>query len=149
MLMRENDEPAKRVNENMKIIVHYPETPEKQAQYGVLAIEVERIRLSLEMLNGTYTVRLLTTEDIPEMLRVAQSNPLFYRYMRPDPNVENLGADLAALPPRRTIADKHFFGWFDGERLVGMMDLINHRQAQSIIITSNDIIVRESVKKLS
>ena len=103
---------------------YYP--PEKQAQYGVLAIEVERIRLSLGMLNGTYTVRLLTTEDIPEMLRVAQSNPLFYRYMRPDPNVENLGADLAALPPRRTIADKHVFGWFEGERLVGMMDLINH-----------------------
>lgn len=35
MLMRENDEPAKRVNENMKIIVHYPETPEKQAQFDI------------------------------------------------------------------------------------------------------------------
>ena len=103
---------------------YYP--PEKQAQYGVLAIKVERIRLPLEMLNGTYSVRLLTKNDVPEMLRLAQSNPLFYQYMRPDPTAENLSADLKALPPRRTLADKHFFGWFEGGRLVAMMDLINH-----------------------
>jgi predicted GNAT family N-acyltransferase len=44
--------------------------------------------------------------------------------MRPDPDENNLAADLTALPPRRTLADKHFFGWFAGERLVAMMDLI-------------------------
>ena len=103
---------------------YYP--PEKQAQYGVLAIKVERIRLPLEMLNGTYTIRLLKENDVPEMLRLARTNPLFYQYMRPDPTAENLAADLKALPPRRTLADKHFFGWFEGERLVAMMDLINH-----------------------
>lgn len=103
---------------------YYP--PEKQASYGVLAIGVERIRLPLTKLSGEYTVRELTTADIPEMLRVARSNPLFYQYMRPDPTAENLTADLLALPPRRTMADKHFFGWFDGAELVAMMDLILH-----------------------
>ena len=100
--------------------------PEKQARYGVLAISVERIRLPLEQLGGKYSVRELTRGDIPEMLRVAQSNPMFYRYMRPDASAENLAADLTALPPRRTLADKHFFGWFDGKQLIGMMDLIWH-----------------------
>lgn len=103
---------------------YYP--PEKRAKYGVLAIGVERLRLPLERLSGTYVVRELTHADIPEMLRLARSNPLFYRYMRPDPTEENLASDLTALPPRRTLADKHFFGWFDGERLVAMMDLILH-----------------------
>lgn len=103
---------------------YYP--PEKQAQYGVLAIGVERIRLPLHRLNGELSVRELTAADIPKMLRVAQSNPLFYEYMRPDPTEETLAADLTALPPRRTLVDKHFFGWFDGERLVAMMDLISH-----------------------
>ena len=101
---------------------YYP--PEKQAKYGVLAIGVERIRLDIKQLAGVYAVRELTRDDVPEMLRVAQSNPLFYQYMRPDPTEENLAADLTALPPRRTLADKHFFGWFEGERLVAMMDLI-------------------------
>ena len=103
---------------------YYP--PEKQAQYGVLAIKMALVRLPLEMLNGVYSVRLLNEKDLPEMLRLAQSNPLFYQYMRPDPTAENLAADLKALPPRRTMADKHFFGWFECERLVAMMDLINH-----------------------
>lgn len=103
---------------------YYP--PEKQAQYGVLAIGVERVRLPIAELAGEYAVRELTAADVPEMLRVARSNPLFYRYMRPDPTEENLAADLVALPPRRTLADKHFFGWFDGDRLVAMMDLIWH-----------------------
>ncbi len=103
---------------------YYP--PEKQRQYGALAIGVERIRLPIASLAGEFAVRELTAADIPEMLRVARSNPLFYRYMRPDPDEGNLAADLVALPPRRTLADKHFFGWFDGEKLVAMMDLIAH-----------------------
>ena len=99
---------------------------EKQAQYGVVAIGVERVRLPLRRFSGEFAVRELTATDAPQMLRVASSNPLFYRYMRPDPTLENLAADLTALPPRRTLADKHFFGWFDGDDLVGMMDLISH-----------------------
>lgn len=112
---------------------YYP--PEKQAQYGVLAIEVARLRLPLQKLAGRYAVRELTRADVPEMLRVARSNPLFYQYMQPDPTEENLAADLVALPPRRTLADKHFFGWFDGTRLVAMMDLISrHPQPEMAFI---------------
>ncbi len=101
---------------------YYP--PEKQFECGVLAIGVERIRLPLNQLSGDYNVRELSSADIPKMLWLAQSNPLFYQYMRPDPTPETLAADLSALPPRRTLADKHFFGWFDGEKLIAMMDLI-------------------------
>jgi len=101
---------------------YYP--PDKQSQYGVLPIGVERIRLPVGALSGEFAVRELSEADVPEMLRVARSNPLFYQYMRPDPDEANLAADLTALPPRRTLADKHFFGWFDRNRLVAMMDLI-------------------------
>lgn len=101
---------------------YYP--PEKQACYGVLAIGIERIRLPLQELAGEFAVRELLAQDTPEMLRLARSNPLYYQYMRPEATPENLMADLTALPPRRTMADKHFFGWFEGERLVAMMDLI-------------------------
>lgn len=109
---------------------YYP--PEKQYEHGVLAIGVERIRLPLYTLRSEYAVRELTHADVPEMLRVAQSNPLFYQYMRPDPTPENIAADLTALPPRRTMADKHFLGWFDGDRLVAMMDLITHHPKQDM-----------------
>lgn len=108
---------------------YYP--PEKQHRYGVLAIGVERLRLLVEALSEGFTVRMLHADDVPEMLRLAQSNPLYYQYMRPDPTAENLAADLTALPPKRTLADKHFFGWFDGENLVAMMDLILHHPGEN------------------
>ena len=101
---------------------YYP--PEKQAQYGVLAIGVERLRLPLAALSGEFAVRELTVSDIPQMLRLAKSNPQYYEHMRMQPDEENLAESLLALPPGRTPADKHFFGWFCGGRLVAMMDLI-------------------------
>ncbi len=101
---------------------YYP--PEKQHEQGVLAIGVERIRYPLEEAACGFAVRELTADDVLEMLRVASANPQFYEYMHTAPTAQNLAEDLTALPPRRTMADKHFFGWFEGEKLVAMMDLI-------------------------
>ncbi len=109
---------------------YYP--PEKQACYGVLAIEISRVRLPLAQLEGEFSVRELTAADVPEMLRLAQGNPLYYTYMHMTPTAENIEETLTALPPRRTMADKHFFGWFAGERLVAMMDLIWHHPKEDM-----------------
>lgn len=101
---------------------YYP--PEKQALYGVLAIEIERVRCPIHLLDGEFKVRELTGADQPEMLRLAQENPLYYEHMCMQPDADNMAETLTALPPRRTMADKHFFGWFQSDRLVAMMDLI-------------------------
>lgn len=112
---------------------YYP--PEKQEKYGVLAIELERVRCPLQMLNGRYHVRELHPSDVPEILRVAEGNPLYYEYMGIQPTQENIAETFTALPPRKTLADKHFFGWFDGERLVAVMDLImRHPQERMAFI---------------
>lgn len=102
---------------------YYP--PEKQAMYGVLAIGVEVMEdAPVVQAASSMTMRPLTEADVPEMLRVAQGNPLYYQHMRMQPDPENIAATLTALPPRRTMADKHMIGWFDGGSLVALMDLI-------------------------
>lgn len=112
---------------------YYPR--EKQGQYGVIAIELERVRCPLEVLNGRFSVRELNDSDVPQMLRVAAGNPLYYEYMGLQPSVDNLTETLTALPPQRTLADKQFFGWFEGDRLVAMMDLIlRHPKADMAFI---------------
>ena len=103
---------------------YYP--PEKQACCGVLAIGVERIRYPLQMLSEGFTVRELTVEDVPQMLRLALGNPLYYEHMKMTPTAANLAETLTALPPKRTLADKHFIGWYEGEQMVALMDLIAH-----------------------
>lgn len=101
---------------------YYP--AELQHLDGVLAIRVARIRLPLHTLAGRFSVRELTGADVPQMLTLARGNPLYYRHMQAEPAAERLHADLQALPPRRTMADKYFFGWFEEDRLVAVMDLI-------------------------
>lgn len=100
--------------------------PEKQKQYGVLAIELQRVRYPLETITSEAEVRELKEADVPEMLRLAQENPLYYEHMGIEPTYENISETLTALPPRRTMADKHIFGWFEGQRLIALMDLIAH-----------------------
>ena len=75
-------------------------------------------------LSARYAVRRLTEADLPALLALCRSNPLYYRHCPPAPSAESLLGDLAALPPRRTLADKYYLGFFDGETLIAVLDLI-------------------------
>jgi len=112
------------------MVAYYP--AEKQAQYGVLGIGIERIRFPFERLSGSMEVQALTEQDVQEMLRLALGNPLYYSHMHMTPTLENLLETLTALPPRRTVADKHFFGWFREGRLIAWMDLILHHPREDM-----------------
>lgn len=72
-----------------------------------------------------YTVVPLTEEDIPAMLALSEGNPLFYQHCPPPPTAEGLAADLTALPPGKSLADKHFLGFWREDRLAAVLDLID------------------------
>lgn len=80
--------------------------------------------LDLARLSANYQVRMLTEADIPAVLRLCEGNPMFYRHCPPKPSEETLRSDMAALPPRKTLADKYFLGFFDGAELAAVLDLI-------------------------
>ena len=71
-----------------------------------------------------YDIKPLTEEDIPAMLALCEGNPLFYQYCPPPPTAEGIRQDLTALPPGRTLADKHFLGFWQDGRLAAVLDLI-------------------------
>jgi GNAT superfamily N-acetyltransferase len=75
-------------------------------------------------LSEHYSVRRLTEADIPMMLELCRGNPLYYQHCPPEPTEATIREDLAALPPRKTMEDKYFLGFFDGEELVAVLDLI-------------------------
>ena len=51
-------------------------------------------------------------------------NPQFYRYHPPMATKASILDDLQAVPPGKTLSDKCFIGFYDGETLAAMMDLI-------------------------
>ncbi len=75
-------------------------------------------------LSARYQVRFLTEADIPAMLTLCEGNPLYYRHCPPPPSEDSIRADLAALPPCKTLADKFYVGFYEDGALAAVLDLI-------------------------
>ena len=68
--------------------------------------------------------RPLTEADVDVILALCAENEQFYRYHPPIATKESILEDLTALPPGKNAADKHYLGFFDGEGLTAVLDLI-------------------------
>ena len=76
------------------------------------------------MSDAVCPVRRLTEADAAQVCTLMQGNPLFYRYHPPQPTPESIRTDMTALPPGKAMEDKWFVGFYDGDCLIAVMDLI-------------------------
>ena len=82
-----------------------------------------------------YKVRKLIKNDTKIIYDVSIGNPMYYQYCPPYVTEEDIYNDMIALPPNMTYDDKHYVGFFDGEQLVAVMDLItNYPKKKSAFI---------------
>lgn len=75
-------------------------------------------------LSSKYHVRKLKEEDVETIYDLMVSNPLYYQYCPPQVTKESILEDMVALPPKKTLEDKYYLGFFDEHHLVAVMDLI-------------------------
>ena len=80
--------------------------------------------MDITKLSNTYDIKYLTEQDIPQIMELCKGNPQYYKHCPPEVSEESIRKDMTALPPRKTKDDKHYFGFFDGNKLVAVMDLI-------------------------
>ena len=80
--------------------------------------------MDITALSSAHVVQPLTPEDADAVLALAAGNGLFYRYHPPLPDREGILSDMTALPPGKGPEDKYFLGFFQGDRLTAVMDLI-------------------------
>ena len=78
----------------------------------------------IERLSKQYTVKLLIDTDVAAVYALCKENPLYYQYCPPFVTEDSIRADMKALPPRKTMEDKYYLGFYEGENLVAVMDLI-------------------------
>ena len=79
-----------------------------------------------------YEVRRLTTDDIEIIYRLCKMNPLYYEYCPLAVSRESVAEDLKALPPGISMEDKYFVGFFAGDKMIAVMDLIDGYPAKEI-----------------
>lgn len=75
-------------------------------------------------LSENYKVRLLTASDAESIYELELGNPLYFEFCPPAASLQGVLDDMKALPPRTTYDDKYYLGYFDGDQLVAVMDLI-------------------------
>ena len=80
--------------------------------------------MNIEKLSSKYQVRHLEKFDAQTVLDLYESNPLYFEHCPPPPTIQSVECDMRALPDGKSIADKHFVGFFDGNNLVAVLDLI-------------------------
>ena len=78
----------------------------------------------ISTLSGRFTVRRLNESDAPAMLALSEKNTVYYRYHAPAPSLDDMREGLTAIPPGKTTADKYYVGFFDGETLAAVLDLV-------------------------
>lgn len=83
------------------------------------------MEFQIEKLSKEYTVRRIMDTDVPAVYALCKENPLYYQYCPPFVTEDSIRADMAALPPRKTMEDKYYLGFYEGETLIAVMDLIH------------------------
>lgn len=75
-------------------------------------------------LSNIFTVRRLNGNDIDLIYNLCADNKIFYQYHPPFVTRESILQDMEALPPGRELSDKFYVGFFDGNALIAVLDLI-------------------------
>lgn len=82
-------------------------------------------RMKINQISNHFQVRKLTEADLEQVLALYQTNPLYFEHFPPLPSLESLANDLVDCPPGKELSDKYFLGFWDKERLVAILDLID------------------------
>ena len=62
-------------------------------------------------------------DDVELIYSFCKSNTQYYQYCGKEPSVELIERDLEITPPGFPIEQKYYIGFFDGDKLVAVMDL--------------------------
>ena len=80
--------------------------------------------MNIRALSKAYKVSIIKDSDIPAVYELCLGNPQYYEYCPPAVTMESIRADMQALPPGKTAKDKYYIGFWSGEKLIAVMDLV-------------------------
>ena len=76
-------------------------------------------------LSARFAVRRLSDADAGKVLALCKGNPQFYACCAAEPTLEQVLSDMHITPPGIDVSRKYYIGFFDGDELVAVMDLID------------------------
>lgn len=80
--------------------------------------------MDVSQFSNRYRVQRLGENDIEKIYALCVGNELYYKFCPPFVTHQNIAEDMKALPPKKQATDKYYLGFFDGDKLIAVMDLI-------------------------
>ena len=80
--------------------------------------------LDIQALGTGYDVRRISEADISDVYRLCRSNRKYYRSLGTAPTRESLTEIISRVPQGAQKQGKYFVGFYEGENLISVMDLI-------------------------
>ena len=83
------------------------------------------IIVDIGSLSNKYAVRRMTSADIDMIYAFCLKNTVYYEYCGESITKDVIKDDLVVAPPGIPSSQKYYIGFFDGDSLVAVMDLID------------------------
>ena len=81
--------------------------------------------IDISKLSNDYKVRRMDDADADSILQLCKGNTLYYQYCQAQPTKEQVLSDLHITPPGIDLKDKYYIGFYQGDELIAVMDLID------------------------
>ena len=81
--------------------------------------------MDLSALSKRYSIRRMDDSDADSILELCRGNTQYYLYCQAEPSREQILSDLHITPPGIDPSDKYYIGFYQGNTLVAVMDLID------------------------
>ena len=81
--------------------------------------------MDLSALSKRYSIRRMDDSDADSILELCKGNAQYYLYCQAEPSREQILSDLHITPPGIDPSAKYYIGFYQGNTLVAVMDLID------------------------
>ena len=104
-------------------------------------------KINITKLSSKYRIRKLTVADIELIHNLCLKNQQYYEYCEKQPSVEQIQQDLNITPPNKNLSDKYYVGFFNGEKLVAIMDFIDGYPEETVAFIGFFMMAKEAQGK--
>ena len=81
--------------------------------------------MDISALSKRYSIRRMDDSDADSILELCKGNEQYYLYCQAEPSKEQILNDLHITPPGIDPSAKYYIGFYQGNTLVAVMDLID------------------------
>ena len=80
--------------------------------------------MDFDIFFSDYNIKCFVRDDVPDLYQFCKENITYYQYLHLEPTPESLIHELTKLPPKKSLDDKYFVGFYQKGVLVAILDLI-------------------------